>query len=93
VRKVTCADVEAEVIRYYGGLNLRDPSRTPEFVDARRLAYQAMRYFGYSFSEIGRHFAKDHSTIMHHCKRPVSDESLDAVVSATRAAVMVESFG
>lgn len=79
------ADIEAATAAYTA-VDLRTPNRFPSLVRARKLAYQAARYEGFSLSEIGRHFHKDHSTIHHACGVPVDDDDLLAVLELARKA-------
>ena len=45
------------------------PSRNRELVDARAVVCYAGRLLGGSYSGIGRHLGRDHSTVMHACGR------------------------
>lgn len=61
-------------------------------VGARRLAYHAMRYEGYSYPEIGRHFDKHHTTIIAACKYQVADQDLWNVVDLARSYVLEADY-
>ena len=84
------ADIEAATAAYTG-VDLRDPHRYQKLVRARSLAFQAMRYEGYSYYVIAQHFNMDHSTVMHHCATPVDDDDLLAVLEAARKASILRA--
>jgi chromosomal replication initiation ATPase DnaA len=44
---------------------LRGPSRFAQFIEPRRRVWAELRERGYSLSQIGRFFGRDHTTIMH----------------------------
>lgn len=58
--------------------------RTRYIMDARHVAFWLMRDAGRSLSEIGREMDKDHTTVMHGCRRVAKSPELLAVAAEIR---------
>lgn len=50
-------------------LSLVSASRTRVVVTYRIACFHILRSMGHNYSEIGRHFKKDHATVLFHCRR------------------------
>jgi chromosomal replication initiator protein len=76
--------ISAAVARYFDQKldDLRGPTRRKEFVQARSIAmYLARRLTDKSFGEVGKHFGdRDHTTVMHACRRTQKLMQQDATV-------------
>lgn len=70
--RVKISDVRKTVGRYYDVpcAEMLGPKRNRHYARPRQLAmYFARVYTGQSFPAIGRHFNRDHTTVIHACKR------------------------
>jgi chromosomal replication initiation ATPase DnaA len=59
-----------------------------DVVQARMVAAWLLRQDGRSYAEIGRALGKDHTTIMHACRRVEADEGLTAHALVVRGALI-----
>lgn len=68
---------------------LSGPSRSRAMTGWRQVAFAALRLVDppVSFSAIGRHFARDHSTVMHGVERVLSDPELARKARAVAAGI------
>ena len=82
--KVTLEEVEQAASAWHGGIDLKRRDARPAATAARRSAYHAARYFGYSLSEIGRYFERDHTTIYYAMGKEVVDDELHGIVADAR---------
>ena len=62
--------IESTAKRFgYQAADILGRSRTRHLAEARAEAMSAARDLGFSFPELARNFGRDHSTIMHACRR------------------------
>ena len=61
-----------------------DGRRTGDAAEARHVAYWLLRDGGRSYPEVGRLADRDHTTVMHGCKRVEADPRLLAVAERLR---------
>ncbi len=92
-RPITVVQVQ-EVVAAYFQISLAELTgsrRTKDLVEARQIAmYLARELTGLPYQEIGRHFGgRDHSTVMHACRKVeqqmAQDPSVKALVADLRA--------
>lgn len=92
---ILISHIMTTVCDYYGFLpdELLSPSRERDLVTARQVAiYLARSMTMRSYPSIGRHFGRDHSTVIHSCKQVTEalerDDEMARDIAAIRRALI-----